>query len=618
MKLPMVIVGILVGAVLGTVGLVIYPLLGLLPPLLGICIGACVGGIAGIFTSKGLVIEEQSFRYLPKSTVEFITLVIKKMRYRKKVRADVQAELAAHFEDELQNCKTDDEKEQKAKQLIEQFGDVKLLAVLLHRAKKRCRPLWRTVVARTFQTIGVLILCLIVYCVYISLGKPTIAVNYVKETTRLTRPVADESLNAAPIYQKAIDAYKKPPLVEDETETREISLLDAIARRDKDWVTELTEEELALLKQWLSDNADASEFFKQASEKPHCWWKREAEDNLVLNVLLPELSPLRNIAKMMVWQAKLKAYDGHTEEAFDDLLTCYRAGRHFKGPRLLIEQLVGIAIQALSTQNVLVILNNQDVDSQLLRNLQIRLEELMAEDTYIINYEVERFCVLDFIQRCYTNNGRGSGHMIPSQIQEFMHAAGEFLPSAFLPSLAASIASANRGEISREFEKFYSAFEERATKTPWQLHEEKGCGVDFEMDLNNWSTLKKARYWPVSLLMPALGAVSKVSYRNKTQVEAVITTIAIIRFKQSTGDYPENLKELVTTGYLKKIPLDPFSDKPLVYKKTDDNFILYSVGLNFKDDGGQVYRDEKGKPQLWHDEFGDAVFWPVQKSEVKQ
>ncbi|MCJ7791090.1 MAG: hypothetical protein MUP49_01545, partial [Dehalococcoidia bacterium] len=200
MKLPIFIVGILVGAVLGIAGLVIYPLLGLLPPLLGICIGACVGGIAGIFTSKRLIIDEQSFRYLPKCTAEFITLVIKKMRYRKKVREDVHAELAAHFEDELRDCKTDEEKERKAQRLIEDFGDVNLLGILLRRAKKRCRPLWRTVVARTFQTIGVLILCFISYCIYISLGKPTVSVNYVEEATRLARPVADESLNAAPIY----------------------------------------------------------------------------------------------------------------------------------------------------------------------------------------------------------------------------------------------------------------------------------------------------------------------------------------------------------------------------------------------------------------------------------
>ncbi len=101
--------------------------------------------------------DKNDLQNLPSCAVEFIKQVLKKMRYRRKVRQDVQEELTAHFEDELKDCETDKGKEQKAKQLIVKFGDVKLLAVLLRRAKKRCRPLWGTVIARTFQTIGVFI-----------------------------------------------------------------------------------------------------------------------------------------------------------------------------------------------------------------------------------------------------------------------------------------------------------------------------------------------------------------------------------------------------------------------------------------------------------------------------
>ena len=98
-------------------------------------------------------LSDTDLQNLPACAAEFIKLVIKKMRYRKKVRADVQAELTAHFEDELRGCKTDQEKEQKARQLIEQFGDAKLLGILLRRAKKRCRPGWRNVFAKACQTV---------------------------------------------------------------------------------------------------------------------------------------------------------------------------------------------------------------------------------------------------------------------------------------------------------------------------------------------------------------------------------------------------------------------------------------------------------------------------------
>ena len=70
--------------------------------------------------AKKLTIDLQN---LPECAKDFVKLIIKKMRYRKKIRADVMAELTAHFEDELRDCKNDEEKEQKAQQLIEDGAD---------------------------------------------------------------------------------------------------------------------------------------------------------------------------------------------------------------------------------------------------------------------------------------------------------------------------------------------------------------------------------------------------------------------------------------------------------------------------------------------------------------
>ncbi|MHC4286666.1 MAG: hypothetical protein ACYSWZ_27475 [Planctomycetota bacterium] len=155
--------------------------------------------------------KQTELQSLPACVCEFIKTVVKKMRYRKKVREEVEAELAAHFEDELKGCKADAEREEKAKQLVGGFGEMKLLAVLLRRAKKRCRPLWRTVVARSFQTAGVLIVCLILYVVWFLTGKPVITRDYIAEFNLMVRPVADESLNAATLYNKAIEAFEELP-----------------------------------------------------------------------------------------------------------------------------------------------------------------------------------------------------------------------------------------------------------------------------------------------------------------------------------------------------------------------------------------------------------------------
>jgi hypothetical protein len=59
------------------------------------------------------------------------------------------------------------------------------------------------------------------------------------------------------------------------------------------------------------------------------------------------------------------------------------------------------------------------------------------------------------------------------------------------------------------------------------------------------------------------------------------------------------------------VPMDPYSDEPLVYRRTDRGFTLYSVGPDFADDGGEPGLNADGKPRLWADK-GDTVFWPIQ------
>jgi len=64
--------------------------------------------------------------------------------------------------------------------------------------------------------------------------------------------------------------------------------------------------------------------------------------------------------------------------------------------------------------------------------------------------------------------------------------------------------------------------------------------------------------------------------------------------------------------------MDPYSDKPLVYKRKGEGFILYSVGPNFIDDGGTV-AVVNGRTMKWGTkEQGDIVLWPVLESSEKK
>jgi hypothetical protein len=83
------------------------------------------------------------------------------------------------------------------------------------------------------------------------------------------------------------------------------------------------------------------------------------------------------------------------------------------------------------------------------------------------------------------------------------------------------------------------------------------------------------------------------------------TVIAIHLFKLENGHLPESLKQIVDSGYLEEVPFDPYSVSPLIYRKTDDEFILYSVNRDMEDNGGIRIKDL------------DFVFWPVENLEEK-
>ena len=52
--------------------------------------------------------------------------------------------------------------------------------------------------------------------------------------------------------------------------------------------------------------------------------------------------------------------------------------------------------------------------------------------------------------------------------------------------------------------------------------------------------------------------------------------------------------------------MDSCSEGSLVYRQTEDDFILYSIGEDFIDNGGTHCESGFGE------DGGDYVFWPVQ------
>jgi len=689
---------------------------------------------------------------LPACAVEYVRQLLKKMRYRRKVRDEVEAELTAHFEDELKDCKTSEEKEQKAKQLVTDFGDLKLLAILLRRAKKRCRPLWRTVAARTFQAIGVLIVCFIFYAIWFSFGEPTIRVDYIRLLNQMNQPQVRDQDNAWPHYEKAIKLYvpqsqivkqiisyrrygrdredamrlknqlhdnsqqiqvwfeknrkywdslnneqqrvllkcleydwvpfpqiahqsyndwrtttfvrmtehilrcirenaeltmptpsgtlsssldpgypidelkrwlENNTIPQNHLEAVSVAVLREAMKRFKnlpdDISAPLTDIECEYIRPWIEQNQAAWQQYAAGSAKSYCYrpytYDPNNENNSVMRILLTHLGPIRRLVMMGVWHSRINRDQGQLEQSIEDCLAIARSAGHWQNKGTIIEQLVGLAISSLAHEEILNILADRKLSAAGLLRLQEQLSQIYTGDYPLMNLEGERLAFMDVVQRLFTDGGPGGGHLIPGLWDEYAELTSpdpdERDKRIFMPFLtAASMVHARRDATIAKANEIYGLQSKLALMSPYQKHVSDLKEVD-EILYESWLN---QRFFLIQILMPATARASEIAYRGKMRHEATLAILALQRWRLENNQYPAALGELVSCGILNELPMDPYSDKPFVYKKTDDDFTLYSVGPNFTDDAGEV-AIAHGRPQKWGtDEAGDIVFWPVAKS----
>jgi hypothetical protein len=279
----------------------------------------------------------------------------------------------------------------------------------------------------------------------------------------------------------------------------------------------------------------------------------------------------------------------------------------------MVQQLVGLSINNLGHQEIFTILADRKLSADELQHLHEQLSKIYPGDYPSMNMEGERLMFMDIVQRSFTDGGPGGGHLIPGlweELSNFYPPSHDDGDKRLLKPLytAASMVHARRDATVAKANEIFNIQSRNDAMTPYQRHVSDIKTAD-EMF---YESLPNYRFFLIQMFMPATARVSEIAYRGKMGHEATKTIIAVLRWQLEKNQYPGTLDELVKAGFLDELPMDVYSDKPLVYKKTDNDFILYSVGFNFTDDGGQYCKDRNGNIRKWGDN-GDTVFWPVRK-----
>jgi hypothetical protein len=116
------------------------------------------------------------------------------------------------------------------------------------------------------------------------------------------------------------------------------------------------------------------------------------------------------------------------------------------------------------------------------------------------------------------------------------------------------------------------------------------------------SAVEKQRLRPYDALsrmyLPGIAGCAKNFARAQASVDLARLAGALERYRLANGQFPETL-EALAPKFVDKLPHDVINGQPLKYHRTDDGqFVLYSVGWNQTDDGGQVVLTKSGNADM--------------------
>ena len=127
-----------------------------------------------------------------------------------------------------------------------------------------------------------------------------------------------------------------------------------------------------------------------------------------------------------------------------------------------------------------------------------------------------------------------------------------------------------------------------------------------------------------SMLSESIQLLGK-SFRKVTVAECskqmTVTAIALKRFQMQHGNFPEKLSELAPE-FLAAVPSDVVDGQPVRYRRNaDGNYLLYSIGENDQDDGGNPALESGTQSSSFQWQNPKALDWvwpqPASAAEIK-
>ncbi len=319
----------------------------------------------------------------------------------------------------------------------------------------------------------------------------------------------------------------------------------------------------------------------------------------VHNAALPQLAGFRQIARCEVAKARLLMEEKDHQGAGVAFLETFQMGQLMmegKGP--LIHYLVGTAVQGMGIKGVMSMSTNSGVTTATLQFLLQKFPDAPERDADLAEafrgeWKLSVGQCLDDIQQLVSSPTNGSPVAIGTNV--FDRAATITMLNTVWGRMTTNATSSWLGRDQRMEADLLRITGCQADATEGFFWDYAMCFGDTNEQAKCWAkVLKKARKMPnilgreyVSIMRCGVAPLEK-SVRCRTERNIVRTMLAITLYKRQTGNLPESLDDLVSSGTLDRVPVDLFSGKPLLYSK--EKGIVWSVGPDGRNNKG--HKDE--------------------------
>jgi hypothetical protein len=322
----------------------------------------------------------------------------------------------------------------------------------------------------------------------------------------------------------------------------------------------------------------ALELIDEANRMSWCLWVEDYSSGY--GTVIPHLSYVREVAKLILLRARLRYAAGDQEGAVADVQSAMRLAASLEFDRFTISELVQDSCLERSVTAIAQMAETAPMSAQAAGALG---KSLVAAEPLLDVTEalrMEAAIMYDVSEKLLGEWDIGRVPEVPDRGQ---------LPRRWLEW---------RLLVSYPFRPLYRLEQTRLiqynnalislSQQPYYMAKDRLRTLEVSLHLDHRA------FHLVSWLASTLTKLQSRAAKTQALLRAASVGLALEAYRDAEGAYPESLAVL-SPQYFPEVPVDPFTGKGLVYRLTDHEVLVYSIGDNGKDDRGLKETEKAGK-----------------------